>query len=56
MRKRSVVAMCMAFVLAGCSAGNSSNQGQTLTVGLSSEMNGDFSPLYYRTLLYIIVH
>lgn len=50
MRKRSVVAMCMAFVLAGCSASNSSNQGQTLTVGLSSEMNGDFSPLYYRTL------
>lgn len=34
----------------GCSTSNSSNQGQTLTVGLSSEMNGDFSPLYYRTL------
>ena len=50
MAKRSVVAMCMAFVLAGCSTSNSSNQGQTLTVGLSSEMNGDFSPLYYRTL------
>ena len=50
MKKRSVVAMCMAFVLAGCSAGNSSsNHEQTLTVGLSSEMNGDFSPLYYRT-------
>ena len=51
MKKRSVAAMCMAFVLAGCSAGttNGSNHEQTLTVGLSSEMNGDFSPLYYRT-------
>lgn len=27
MAKRSVVAMCMAFVLAGCSTSNSSNQG-----------------------------
>ena len=50
MVKRSVVAMCIEFVLVGCSTSNSSNQVQTLTVGLSSEMNGDFSPLYYRTL------
>ena len=51
MKKRSVAAMFMAFVLAGCSTGttNGSNHEQTLTVGLSSEMNGDFSPLYYRT-------
>lgn len=51
MRKRNVAMVCMAFALAGCSssATTNSNQEQTLTVGLSSEMNGDFSPLYYRT-------
>lgn len=50
MRKRNVAVACMAFVLAGCSSGTSnSSASQTFTVGLSSEMNGDFSPLYYRT-------
>ena len=44
MNKRSVCALGMAFVLAGCSAGgSSSSKEQTLTVGLFTEMNGDFS-------------
>ena len=43
MNKRSVCALGMAFVLAGCSAGGSgSGKEQTLTVGLFTEMNGDF--------------
>ena len=38
-------------VLAGCSAGGSgSGKEQTLTVGLFTEMNGDFSPMYYQTV------
>lgn len=46
MNKRSVCALGMAFVLAGCSAGGSgSGKEQTLTVGLFTEMNGDFSPM-----------
>lgn len=50
MNKRSVCALGMAFVLAGCSAGGSgSSKEQTLTVGLFTEMNGDFSPMYYQT-------
>ena len=50
MNKRSVCALGMAFVLAGCSAGGSgSGKEQTLTVGLFTEMNGDFSPMYYQT-------
>ena len=51
MNKRSVCALGMAFVLAGCSAGGSgSGKEQTLTVGLFTEMNGDFSPMYYQTV------
>lgn len=52
MKKRSVCALGMAFVLAGCSAGGTSGSSseQTLTVGLFSEMNGDFSPMYYQTV------
>ena len=51
MDKRSVCALGMAFVLAGCSAGGSgSGKEQTLTVGLFTEMNGDFSPMYYQTV------
>ena len=51
MNKRKVCALGMAFVLAGCSAGGSgSGKEQTLTVGLFTEMNGDFSPMYYRPL------
>ena len=51
MNKKSVCALGMAFVLAGCSAGGSgSSNEQTLTVGLFSEMNGDFSPMYYQTV------
>lgn len=43
MNKRSVCALGMAFVLTGCSAGGSgSGKEQTLTVGLFTEMNGDF--------------
>ena len=51
MDKRSVCALGMAFVLAGCSAGGSgSGKEQTITVGLFTEMNGDFSPMYYQTV------
>ena len=51
MNKKSVCALGMALVLAGCSAGGtSSGKEQTLTVGLFSEMNGDFSPMYYQTV------
>ena len=51
MNKRKVCALGMAFVLAGCSAGGSgSGKEQTLTVGLFTEMNGDFSPMYYQTV------
>ena len=51
MNKRSVCTLGMAFVLAGCSAGGSgSGKEQTLTVGLFTEMNGDFSPMYYQTV------
>lgn len=50
MNKRSVCALSTAFVLAGCSAGGTgSSKEQTLTVGLFTEMNGDFSPMYYQT-------
>ena len=51
MNKRKVCALGMAFVLAGCSAGGSgSSKEQTLTVRLFTEMNGDFSPMYYQTV------
>lgn len=53
MNKRSVCALGMAFVLAGCSAGGSgSGKEQTLTVGLFTEMNGDFSPMYYQSVAF----
>ena len=38
----------MALLMCGCSAKAAGND-QVLTVGLSSEMNGTFSPMYYQT-------
>lgn len=51
MNKRKVCALGMAFMLAGCSAGGSgSGKEQTLTVGLFTEMNGDFLLCIIRPL------
>ena len=38
----------LALLMCGCSAKATGND-QVLTVGLSSEMNGTFSPMYYQT-------
>ena len=38
----------LALLMCGCSAKAAGND-QVLTVGLSSEMNGTFSPMYYQT-------
>ena len=38
----------LALLMCGCSTKAAGN-GQVLTVGLSSEMNGTFSPMYYQT-------
>ena len=38
----------LALLMCGCSTKAAGND-QVLTVGLSSEMNGTFSPMYYQT-------
>ena len=45
---KKLLACGMALLMCGCSAKAAGND-QVLTVGLSSEMNGTFSPMYYQT-------
>ena len=45
---KNLLACGMALLMCGCSAKAAGND-QVLTVGLSSEMNGTFSPMYYQT-------
>lgn len=45
---KKILACGLALLMCGCSAKAASND-QVLTVGLSSEMNGTFSPMYYQT-------
>ena len=49
--KKKILALCLALLMSGCSStqATSNNSEQILTVGLSSEMNGTFSPMYYQT-------
>lgn len=39
----------LAVLMCGCSSVKANSNEQILTVGLSSEMNGTFSPMYYQT-------
>ena len=42
--------MCtLALLMCGCSSVKANGNTQTLMVGLNSEMNGTFSPMYYQT-------
>ena len=45
---KKLLACGLALLMCGCSAKAAGND-QVLTVGLSSEMNGTFSPMYYQT-------
>lgn len=45
---KKLLACGLALLMCGCSAKATGND-QVLTVGLSSEMNGTFSPMYYQT-------
>lgn len=45
---KKILACGLALLMCGCSTKAAGND-QVLTVGLSSEMNGTFSPMYYQT-------
>ena len=45
---KKLLACGLALLMCGCSTKAAGND-QVLTVGLSSEMNGTFSPMYYQT-------
>lgn len=47
--KKTILAITLALVMSGCSNVSATSNEQILTVGLSSEMNGTFSPMYYQT-------
>ena len=47
--KKTLIALSLALVMSGCSSVSATSNEQILTVGLSSEMNGTFSPMYYQT-------
>ena len=48
LKKGCVLALGLTMALSGCASSSNSNE-QTLTVGISTELNGVFSPLYYQT-------
>lgn len=50
---KNLLACGMALLMCGCSAKAAGND-QVLTVGLSSEMNGTFSPMYYQTTMILM--
>lgn len=46
---KSGLAAMMAASLVGCSSSSSDNSNNVLTVGITAQMNGVFSPLYYES-------
>lgn len=46
---KSGLAAMMAASLVGCSSASSDNSNNVLTVGITAQMNGVFSPLYYES-------
>ena len=47
---KKIIVCGLALLMCGCSSVKASgNSQQTLMVGLNSEMNGTFSPMYYQT-------
>lgn len=48
LKKTCAVALGLSMALSGCASSSSSDE-QTLTVGINTELNGVFSPLYYQT-------
>lgn len=47
--KKTIIALSLALVMTGCSSVKATSNEQILTVGLNTEMNGTFSPMYYQT-------
>ena len=45
---KSGLAAMMAASLVGCSSSSGDNSNNVLTVGITAQMNGVFSPLYYE--------
>lgn len=46
---KKIIVCGLALLMSGCSSVKANSNEQILTVGLSSEMNGSFSPMYYQT-------
>ena len=46
---KKLVICGLALLMCGCSSVKANGYNQTLMVGLNSEMNGTFSPMYYQT-------
>ena len=46
---KKIVICGLTLVMCGCSSVKANGNDQTLMVGLNSEMNGTFSPMYYQT-------